>query len=149
MYRAPSREGFAICIPYIGKDGNDHLAPIHEVGGWESTQANAKELLVAEFVVSDGLTPMSFNEFMKVASMPNDECNVYIKSVVVAKQACEIDVQELLDADPTAFAGLCVEKVLEASIVGMFNEDVLLSEWKKLGYEKKDLGESLVIATEQ
>lgn len=147
MFRPKDKDGFAICIPYIGKDGDDHLAPIHEVQGWDA-EAQTNELLVAEFVISDGNTPMTFDEYLKVAGQSNDECNIYIKSVVVAKTGCVMDVDDIVNAHPSAFVGLCVEKVLEASQLGMFNEEIMLSEWKKMGYEKNDVGESVELAKE-
>lgn len=148
MFRSKHRDGFAICIPYIGNDGDDHLAPIHEVSGWENMEVESNELLVAEFVLSDGSVPMTFGEYLKVAGKTNDECNIYVKSVVVAKTKCVMDVEEILKSQPSTFAGLCVEQVLEASRTGMFDEDILLSQWKKLGYDRSQVGESVELAAE-
>lgn len=147
MFRPKNKEGFAICIPYIGKDGDDHLAPIHEVQGWD-TEANMKEMLLAEFVISDGNTPMAFDEYLKIAGKPIEEASIYIKSVVVAKAECIMDVHDIMQSQPSAFVGLCVDKILEASRIGMFNDDIILSEWKKMGYDKKDIGESVELAVE-
>jgi hypothetical protein len=147
MFRPKDKEGFAICIPYIGKDGDDHLAPIHEVQGWD-TEANTREILLAEFVISDGNSPMTFDEYLKVAGKPIEDASIYIKSVVVAKAECITDVDEIMKTQPSAFIGLCVDKILEASRIGMFNEEVVLSEWKKMGYDKSDVGESVELAME-
>lgn len=147
MFRPKDSDAFAVCIPYVGKDGDDHLTPIHLVHGWDDTEANAKEILVAEFVISDGSTPMTLSEYLKVAGKESDY-NIYIKSVVVAKAECVMEVNEILREQPSEFVGLCMEQVLTASEIGMFKEELILSEWKKMGYDKEHIGESIELAVE-
>ena len=147
MFRPNKSEDVVICIPIKRADGTSYLSPAHKVSGWK-LDAKPNELLIAEFILSDGTKPMSMNDFMKVAGKSNEDCDVYIKSVVVAKQECLVDVSEMLNANSDVFAGFCVEKIMEAHKASMFDEGMMLTQWGEIGCDQESIGSAVEIFTE-